>query len=185
MANWCVLISRDSEIWLHLHCATSNPGLQYRCCRVGRGKQPPSVPLTPLNTQIHKGSIINARFGTLRLMTDGRTKSLLELRVRNWNVKKNINKLNITKFSEGVSYPVSAICIAHRPHSYTYILIKERNLGQPWTLLSFQNVFDPMIYQYYFKRWVLWMNLFPVVCSDAGDSNFCHDASLIAWQVSP
>ena len=81
----------------HLHqdywdCLTSDAGSQYRCGWVGRGIQPPSTPQPTHNTHTQKVSktLIFPLFDSITMMdgpkdqwTDGRTKPLIELRVRN------------------------------------------------------------------------------------------------------
>ena len=73
---------------------TSDAGSQYRCGRVGRGSQPPSTPNAPTNppsnTHTHK-KLLKRSFshfstrghGPTDRRTNGRTKPLIELRVRN------------------------------------------------------------------------------------------------------
>ena len=79
------------ESWVGKKNRTSDAGSQYRCGRVGKGIQPQSTPQISPHTQTYTKGIQNARFYTFRLnhygptdqRTDGRTKPLRELHVRN------------------------------------------------------------------------------------------------------
>ena len=76
-----------TQFWLN-----KDTGSQYCCGWVGRGIQPPSTSQPTCNTQTYTKSVENACFPTFQLdhhdqrtdgRTNGRTKPLIELRVRN------------------------------------------------------------------------------------------------------
>ena len=83
--------------WASDCISTSDTGSQYRCGRVGRDVRSPSTPQSP-HTPKHTQKVFkNTHFPTFQLVlmdvpidgrTDGRTKPLIELCVRN---KKSIN----------------------------------------------------------------------------------------------